>query len=116
MIENLVSNSIISMRVLKKYFGANKLFLTFVGYFLFAAILKMTFRIDVCIPCIWKLVFGIRCPGCGITTAFINLMKLDFLNAFQSNWLIIIVVPFLTYYSIQDFCQFSRKQKRLIKS
>jgi hypothetical protein len=91
-----------------KYIARNKIF-TIVGfYFLFSAILKATAEIDICIPCIWKSIFGVHCPGCGLTTAFISLIKLNFKNAFVTNWLIFIILPFGIYYIKQDYVDFYR--------
>ena len=98
-----MSNTII------KYIAKNKI-LAIVGfYFLFSAILKAVADIDICIPCIWKSIFGVHCPGCGLTTAFISLIKLNFKNAFVTNWLIFIIVPFGIYYMIQDYVKFQEK-------
>jgi Protein of unknown function (DUF2752) len=94
---------------IRKYISKNK-FLLIVGfYFLFSAILKAVAEIDICIPCIWKSAFGFQCPGCGLTTAFISLLDLNFKNAFDSNWLIFIIVPFGIYYITQDYLKFIRK-------
>ncbi len=92
-----------------KYIAKNK-FLLIVGfYFLFSAILKAVAEIDICIPCLWKSIFGFQCPGCGLTTAFISLLDLNFKNAFESNWLIFIILPFGIYYITKDYFKFRRK-------
>jgi len=86
------------------------IYFSIVGSYLFlSSILKATIDVDICIPCIWKTMFGFACPGCGLTSAFINLMKLDFNKAFESNWLIFIVIPFALYYLAQDYVKHSRK-------
>lgn len=33
--------------------------------------------------CPFKLIFGVDCPGCGMTRAFISALKLDFKAAFR---------------------------------
>ncbi len=104
-----------NISVFEKYIKANKTFVSVIAYFFFSIILKMTSGINICFPCFWKSVFGFDCPGCGITTAFIYLMKLDFIKAIQSNWLILIIVPFGAYYMIQDYFQFFEKQNTLAK-
>jgi len=78
-------------------------------YFLFSAILKAMTNIDICIPCLWESLFGVHCPGCGLTTAFIGLIELDLNKVFESNWLIFIIVPFLVYYLTQDIIKFKYK-------
>lgn len=89
-----------------KYIIKNKI-LAIVGfYFLFSSILKATLDIDICIPCIWKSLFNTSCPGCGLTTAFISIIELDFKNAFETNWLIYLILPIGIYYIIKDFTTF----------
>jgi len=91
------------------YISRNKI-LAFVGfYFWFSAILKATTDIDICIPCLWNSIFGIHCPGCGLTTACIGLIKLDLNKVFESNWLIFIILPMGTYYITQDYVKFRRE-------
>lgn len=80
-------------------------------YITFSAILKTVSGIDICIPCIWKSIFGLNCPGCGLTTAFISLMELNFNHAFEANWLIFIIIPCGIYYLTQDYSSFQRKHR-----
>lgn len=91
-----------------KYITYNKLIFIVVVYFLFSALLKAGIGIDICIPCLWKTFFGFNCPGCGITRAFIYLLKLDFINAFKSNWLIVVILPISIYFLKTDFQKFKR--------
>ncbi len=95
------------------YIFHNKIFF-FVGiYFVFSALLNAITGITICIPCLWKSVFGVNCPGCGLTTAFIFLIKLNFLEAFEHNWLIFIILPIGIYYIKCDFLKYkySRNQQ-----
>ena len=92
-----------------KYIAINKIVVIVGTYFIFSTILKATSGIDVCIPCLWKTIFGFHCPGCGLTTSLISLMKLDFRGAFESNWIIFIVMPLGVYYFTNDFIRFKRK-------
>jgi len=96
-------------KVLFSYIAKNKIFALVIFYFLFSAILKAVADIDICIPCLWKSLFGVHCPGCGLTTAFIGLIELDLNKAFESNWLIFIIVPFIIFYMTQDFVKFKNK-------
>ena len=97
------------MLLLKKYTANNKFTAAIAFYLLFSTVLKAVTDIDICIPCIWKSLFNLHCPGCGLTTAFISILKLNFKNAFEANWLIFIIVPLGIYYIIQDFIKFRRK-------
>ena len=37
------------------------------------------------VPCLFKAAFGIDCPGCGMTRAYISLLHLDIPKAFGYN-------------------------------
>lgn len=37
------------------------------------------------INCLFKSLFGIRCPGCGLTRSFRSILNLDFYSAFNYN-------------------------------
>lgn len=47
--------------------------------------------------CLWKILTGHECPGCGMTRAFDALFHLRFKEAFEFNPLIIIVAPLMLY-------------------
>ena len=92
-----------------KYIANNK-YIAIVGfYLLFSTVLKAITDIDICIPCLWKTIFNFECLGCGLTTAFISVLKLNFKNAYETNWVIFIIVPVGIYYITQDFVTFRRK-------
>jgi hypothetical protein len=65
--------------------------------------------IDVCIPCFIKLITGHKCPGCGLTRAFIYLIKSNPKEAYNQNPLIFIVFPSCIFYIITDFLKFKKK-------
>ncbi len=93
----------------KKYIKSNYIMFSVGIYFLFSTLLNVLTGINICIPCIWKTVFNISCPGCGLTTAFMDLLKLDIRHAFKMNWLIFVILPFGLYYLIKDFKRFKKK-------
>lgn len=47
--------------------------------------------------CLWKILTGHECLGCGITRAFHELFHFHFQRAFEFNHAIIIVAPLLLY-------------------
>ena len=50
------------------------------------------------IPCIINSIFGIYCPGCGITRMFLSIIKLDFYQAFRYNPIAFLLLPFVIFY------------------
>ena len=48
---------------------------------------------DLRIPCVFRTVTGLKCPGCGITTACLSLLSFDFQTAFLSNVGLFILSP-----------------------
>jgi hypothetical protein len=93
----------------RTYITANAILVCIGTYFFFSTALNALTGIDLCIPCIWKNLFGFHCLGCGLTKAFISILELDFKKAFESNWLIFIIMPFGFFYFIQDYCKHKRK-------
>ena len=47
--------------------------------------------------CIFIYLFNVPCPGCGMTRAFLSLLKLDFKSAFIYNPTIFLM-PYIVYY------------------
>jgi hypothetical protein len=93
-------------RVFFQYIKANLIFFVVSSYIVFSSVLNLITGIDICIPCIFKTVFNIECPGCGLTRAFISLLELDFVGAYHSNALIFIVLPVAFYFMVTDFSKF----------
>jgi len=50
--------------------------------------------------CLFKNLFGISCPGCGLTRAFISILNLDFISAIKYNILSIGLFVFLVVFVI----------------
>jgi len=93
-------------KVFFPYIKRNFLITGIVGYYFIGLILYVFAKIDILIPCIWHSLFDIRCPGCGLTRAFIDLISFNYTAAWDSNPLIFIVFPGITYYIIKDFVRF----------
>jgi hypothetical protein len=47
--------------------------------------------------CLIRRIFGVRCPGCGMTRAFSSVIHGKFKQAFQYNKLVVVVFPLLCY-------------------
>ena len=45
------------------------------------------------IPCIFRSVTGLYCPGCGITHMFVALSNLDFAEAYRCNAVVLVLLP-----------------------
>lgn len=79
-----------------------KLFLT--GVFAAAALTVKYLKIN----CLFRYFFGVKCPSCGLTSAVLKLMKLDFAGAFKENFTVYLV-PVLYLYIIFDGRLFKNK-------
>ena len=60
----------------------------------------MLLNSKITIPCFFKTVTHIPCPGCGMTRAFIQIMKFNFVKAFQYN---ILSIPLFFIILVFDF-------------
>lgn len=49
----------------------------------------------IAIPCLFYLVTGLKCPGCGVTQMCVALLHLDFGTAFYSNRMLFLLLPVL---------------------
>lgn len=47
------------------------------------------------IPCPFRFLTGLRCPGCGITGMLLNMLKGDFRSAFDCNQVLFFLVPLI---------------------
>ena len=84
------------------YFRQNIILGLVVLYFIFSVLLKLLSGIDHLIPCLWKTFFGFECPGCGITSSIIEILKGNFQFAWEINKLTFLVFPLLLFYSIKE--------------
>ena len=50
------------------------------------------------IPCVFHLVTGLKCPGCGITHMLIDLLHFDLRGAYMENPFLFFVLPVLLIY------------------
>jgi hypothetical protein len=59
--------------------------------------------------CLIKNIFGIECPGCGMTRAVISAVQLDFDKAIEYNKIVIIVLPIFIYTWIKNIIKIYNK-------
>lgn len=50
------------------------------------------------IPCIFREITGLKCPGCGITHMIFDMLNFRFVEAFYENPLVFIYFPFIVAY------------------
>lgn|SRR5574344_220749 len=50
-------------------------------------------KTSIGIPCVFHLVTGFKCPGCGISRMCLSILHLDFKKAFHYNQMIFILLP-----------------------
>ena len=78
------------------------------SYVTIGLMLRAYANIDICPPCLINKIFGINCWGCGLTTAFIHILRLEFVEAFNSNWLIIIVFPSIIFFTLNNLIKVTK--------
>lgn len=50
-------------------------------------------RIGFGIPCVFRLITGLKCPGCGVTHMALCLMQRDLRGAFYENPVVLMLLP-----------------------
>lgn len=97
-------------KILWKYTKAHSLYAAVAVYILFSCILKIFTGVNITIPCLIKTIFNVSCPGCGLTHAFIDLLKLNFVGAWEHNPLIFLVLPAGAYFILTHFLKYRKSQ------
>ena len=80
----------------------------FTAAFLLAAVLLYLAAgvfFGIFIPCPFRTVTGLRCPGCGLSHAAVCLTHLNIKGAFMANALFIPIYAYLIYTFIKTFIQ-----------
>ena len=55
----------------------------------------LIYTTDFRIPCPFRDVTGLDCPGCGVSRVILSYLKLDFKTAFYTNPVITVILPIL---------------------
>lgn len=86
----------------------NTVILGFIGilYYVFG---KFT---GLYIPCLFYKVTGLYCPGCGVTRMFYALSEGNIYQAFRSNEIVFILIPFLLFELILYVYKYIKADKR----
>ncbi len=64
------------------------------------------------IPCVFNLITGLHCPGCGISRMFISLASLDFKSAFGYNAYIMVLGPIAAIFVLRHYLIYILKGKQ----
>lgn len=96
--------------VILKYLRLHWIYSLVIGYFGIAILLYLVSDIHILIPCLWKTITGYECPGCGLTTAFIALLRMDWGEAWSANPMIFGLVPVFIFLILRDFRRFIHRQ------
>ncbi len=67
------------------------------------------------IPCVFRLITGWKCPGCGVSHMLVALLRLDFKGAFSENPFAFLLLPFLIGYGIYRALRYILRNDRTYK-
>lgn len=74
------------------------------------------------IPCVFHLITGWQCPGCGATRMLLSLLRRDWKGAFHYNPALMVLLPMLALWAVPLLRQYllegtwhtSKKQNRML--
>ena len=75
----------------------------------YAAFYRIT---GIGIPCLFRLITGFKCPGCGVTRMLICLLQLDIGTAFRYNAVLLCMLPFLIVFFVYWLYRYIRYGKK----
>lgn len=73
-----------------------------VAYFVFVTVTRIG------IPCPFRLITGLQCPGCGVSRMMLALARLDLVSAFAYNPVVLLTAPILLYCLIRSDIDYIR--------
>ncbi len=80
-----------------------KRILIYVGiFFICIAYLLWVRKTHLGIPCLFYLITGWKCPGCGITRMCYHIFFLEFREAYEANAYLCVTLPFLIVMSVKE--------------
>ena len=94
--------------MIKKYLKYNIIYVIALLYFFISIVLKGMNIVDMTVPCLFKTFFNISCLGCGLTSASIHILKLEFVKAFSCNPIIFIIIPLSLILLIKNYYIFKK--------
>jgi|GEM_PF-731165 len=100
---------------LTQFAKANFVWVILAVYYALATILYFAFDWDFFLPCISKLVTGYNCPGCGLTSASLQLLQFNFIEAWHLNPLVYVVLPLGAFLIVKGYLNTRQKLQNRVK-
>lgn len=63
----------------------------------------------IAVPCVFRLVTGLQCPGCGVTHMCMALLQLDIQEAYNSHPMLFIQLPILAVIAVKNAIVYIRQ-------
>ncbi|MCM1327703.1 MAG: DUF2752 domain-containing protein [Bacteroidales bacterium] len=67
------------------------------------------YRTGIALPCPFRFLTGLKCPGCGVTHMCLALLHFDFVAAFAANPALLLISPWLALVFAQYCITYIRK-------
>ncbi len=62
----------------------------------------------IMIPCVFREITGLRCPGCGVTHMSVELMHMHYREAFNANQALFVLLPVFLFFFIKIVARYIR--------
>ena len=65
-------------------------------------------RFGLFVPCVFRVIMGLKCPGCGVTHMCLDLLHFHFGEAFMENQALFLMLPVLCVIVVRKMIQYIR--------
>ncbi len=76
----------------------------------------MAIHWGVYIPCVFRMITGLKCPGCGISHMCLDLLRFRFRSAFFDHPVLFVLLPVMGVIALKKFYEYVKTGNKRLSS